>query len=62
MIIKSMSRKESSFGQLMGYIEREVGNERYRIRHNVFARNPQRIIEEFERNARLLYLYVKFML
>ena len=54
MIIKSMSRKEPSFGQLIKYIERETGNERYRFRHNVFARDPNRICAEFEQNAQLL--------
>lgn len=54
MIVKSMSRKVPSFGQLVGYIDRESGHERYRIRHNLLARDPERIREEFETNASLL--------
>ena len=51
MIIKSMSRKEPSFGQLMDYIDRDGGEERYRIRHNLVARDRARIRGEFEHNA-----------
>ena len=54
MIVKSMSRKVASFGQLIGYIDREEDAERYRIRHNLAARDPARIRAEFERNAALL--------
>lgn len=64
MIIKSMSRKVPSFGQLLGYIDRDLGQEGYRIRHNLMGRSPEAIREEFERNgARLsrrkngVYLY-----
>ena len=51
MIIKSMSRKEATFGQLMEYIDRDGGEERYRIRHNLLGRDRERIREEFETNA-----------
>lgn len=54
MIVKSMSRKVPSFGQLIGYIDRESGHESYRIRHNLLARDPERVREEFENNASLL--------
>ena len=54
MIIKSMSRKVPSFGQLIGYIDRDEGQEQWRIRHNVFARDPERIRAEFERNGERL--------
>lgn len=54
MIIKSMSRKVPSFRQLIGYIDRDEGQEQWRIRHNVFARDPERIRAEFERNGDLL--------
>jgi hypothetical protein len=54
MIIKSMSRKAPSFGQLIGYIDRDEGQEAWRIRHNVMSRDPERIREEFERNGALL--------
>ncbi len=51
MIIKSMSRKEATFGQLMEYIDRDGGGERFRIRHNLLGRDRERIREEFETNA-----------
>ena len=54
MIVKSMSRKVPSFGQLIGYIDRDEGQERWRIRHNVMARDPDRIRVEFEQNGALL--------
>lgn len=54
MIVKSMSRKVPSFGQLIGYIDRDEGQEPYRIRHNLMGRDPDRIREEFERNGDLL--------
>ena len=54
MIIKSMSRKVPSFGQLIGYIDREGMPEQYRIRHHLFGWEPEKIRAEFERNAALL--------
>lgn len=54
MIVKSMSRKVPSFGQLIGYIDRDEGQEQWRIRHNVMARDPDRIRVEFEQNGALL--------
>ncbi len=54
MIVKSMSRKVPSFGQLTQYIDRDEGQERWRIRHNVMARDPDRIRGEFEQNGALL--------
>lgn len=54
MIIKSMSRKEPSFGALMKYIDRELGTETHRVRHNVMGRGADPIRAEFERNASLL--------
>jgi len=54
MIVKSMSRKVPSFGQLVSYIDRDEGQDAYRIRHNLFARDPERIRSEFERNGTLL--------
>jgi hypothetical protein len=49
-----MSRKVPSFGQLIGYIDRDEGQEEWRIRHNGWARDPERIRGEFERNGELL--------
>ena len=54
MIVKSMSRKVPSFGQLIGYIDRDEGQEPYRIRHNVWGRDPAHIRAEFEQNGGLL--------
>lgn len=58
MIIKSMSRKVPSFGQLIGYIDREDGHEvgagDFQLRHNVMGRDQDRIREEFEANGALL--------
>lgn len=54
MIIKSMSRKVPSFGQLLGYIDREAGGEAYTLRHNLRGRDHQSIEQEFARNADLL--------
>lgn len=54
MIVKSMSRKVPSFGQLIGYIDRDEGQEQWRIRHNVMGRDPERIRAEFEQNGDLL--------
>lgn len=54
MIVKSMSRKTPSFGQLLGYIDRDEGQEAYRIRHNLMGRGRDHVRSEFERNAGLL--------
>lgn len=54
MIIKSMSRKVPSFGQLLGYIDREAGGEAYTLRHNLRGRDHASIEREFARNAELL--------
>lgn len=54
MIVKSMSRKVPSFGQLIDYIDRDEGQEEWRIRHNVWGRDPELIRGEFERNGELL--------
>lgn len=51
MIIKSMSRKEASFGQLMDYIDRDGGDEHTRIRFNLLSRDRDRMRAEFEQNA-----------
>jgi hypothetical protein len=54
MIVKSMSRKIPSFGQLIGYIDRDEGQEAYRIRHNLLGRGQGKVRSEFERNSDLL--------
>lgn len=54
MIIKSMSRKQPSFGQLLSYIDRDAGQESYTIRHNVFGRSAEQIEAEFQTNSELM--------
>jgi len=54
MIIKSMSRKEPSFRQLIEYIDRDLNSEHFCIRHNLMGRNHKNILQEFEENAHLL--------
>jgi MobA/VirD2-like, nuclease domain len=54
MIIKSMSRKVPSFGQLLGYIDRDEDGQGYTLRHNLMGRDPDRIRAEFEANGELL--------
>lgn len=54
MIIKSMSRKEPSFGQLVAYMSDEKSDRAFDMHHHVFTRDPGDIAAEFEDNARLL--------
>jgi hypothetical protein len=54
MIIKSMSRKEPSFGQLVAYMSDEKSDRAFDLHHHVFTRDPGDIAAEFEDNARLL--------
>ena len=51
MIIKSMSRKEPSFTQLVEYMSDEKSDRDYFLRHNVFARDPADIADEFRLNS-----------
>lgn len=54
MIIKSMSRKEPSFGQLAAYMSDEKSDRAFDLHQHVFTRDPQDIAAEFEENARRL--------
>ena len=54
MIIKSMSRKEPSFGQLVAYMSDEKSERAFDLHHHVFTRDPGDIAAEFDENARLL--------
>ena len=54
MIIKSMSRKEPSFGQLVAYMSDEKSDRAFDLHHHVFTRDPGDIAAEFAENARLL--------
>lgn len=54
MIIKSMSRKERTFAQLVGYIERDREDSPEDLYHNFFEHSRSEVIAEFEANARHL--------
>lgn len=54
MIIKSMSRKQPSFDQLLAYIDRDDAAGEFRLRHNLLGRSREAMVREFERNATLL--------
>ncbi|MCU7882546.1 MAG: relaxase/mobilization nuclease domain-containing protein [Candidatus Thiodiazotropha sp. (ex Lucinoma aequizonata)] len=52
MIIKSMSRKEPSFGQLVGYMsDIDKSDEQYNVYQNLYSRKQDDIEQEFLRNA-----------
>lgn len=54
MIIRSMSRKDASFDQLVTYATRDAADVRYQLLHNMTTKPNAAIIAEFEANARLL--------
>lgn len=54
MIIKSMSRKEPSFGQLLQYVSRDASDRRYELRHNLLGTDIGTLTAEYQDNARLL--------
>lgn len=54
MIIKSMSRKEPTFGQLVSYMASEKSDGRYDIHHHCYARDEDGLAQEFADNAKLL--------
>ena len=54
MIIKSMSRKEATFSQLVDYFEDGRQDERFTVYHNVYSNNPENIKSEFNKNATFL--------
>lgn len=54
MIIKSMSRKDASFGQLLAYVSRDAADRRFELRHNVLAGDQTALTAEFEANGRLM--------
>ena len=55
MIIKSMSRKERSFSQLLDYMESGRADERFTIHHNLYGRSPEEVKEEFIQNSQFLH-------
>ena len=54
MILKSMSRKEPSFGQLAAYMSDDKSDRAFDLHHNLFLRDPADIAEEFDANAQHL--------
>jgi hypothetical protein len=54
MILKSMSRKEPSFGQLAAYMSDDKSDRAFDLHQHVFSNDPEAIAREFEENARLL--------
>jgi len=55
MIVKSMSRKEASFGQLTDYMtDIDKSDEIYNIYQNVYSRRTDHIEDEFRQNASLM--------
>lgn len=51
MIIKSMSRKQATYSQLVDYFEDGRQDERYNIYHNIYSTDAEKIKEEFHQNA-----------
>jgi len=51
MIIKSMSRKQATFGQLVDYMEDGRQDKKYTLKHNLYSNKAEKIKEEFEENA-----------
>lgn len=54
MIIKSMSRKQASYGQLVDYFEDGRQDEKYNIYHNIYSTDAEKIKAEFHENAAFL--------
>ncbi|MBF0264122.1 MAG: hypothetical protein HQL46_02540 [Gammaproteobacteria bacterium] len=54
MIIKSMSRKEPSFNQLIDYMDSGRADSRFSIYHNLYSRDAEDVKNEFIQNARYL--------
>ena len=54
MIIKSMSRKEPSYGKLIAYLSRDASDTRYELRHNVLSATQAALTAEFEANGQHL--------
>jgi hypothetical protein len=51
MIIKSMSRKQATFSQLVDYMEDGRQDKKFTLKNNLFSNSSYKIKEEFERNA-----------
>jgi hypothetical protein len=51
MIIKSMSRRQATFAQLIDYMEDGRQDRDYSVKNNLFTQSPEGITQEFEHNA-----------
>jgi hypothetical protein len=51
MIIKSMSRKQASFSQLVDYMEDGRQDKKFTLKNNLFSNNSEKIKGEFELNS-----------
>lgn len=54
MIIKSMSRKQATFGQLVDYMEDGRQDKRFTLKHNLYSNKAEEIKKEFEENAKFI--------
>ena len=54
MIVKSMSRKNSSYSQLLRYMENGRHDKDFTFSHNVISKESDEIINEFNKNAEFL--------
>jgi Relaxase/Mobilisation nuclease domain len=55
MIIRSMSRKDATFGALVAYVARvDAADHRFALRHNIWAQDQAAVVAELEANGRLL--------
>jgi len=54
MIIKSMSRKQATFGQLVDYMEDGRQDIKFTLKHNLYSNKAEKIKEEFEENAKFV--------
>lgn len=51
MIIKSMSRKQATFSQLVDYMEDGRQDSKFTLKNNLFSNTSEKITEEFVKNA-----------
>ena len=51
MILKSMSRHDASFGQLLAYVSRDASDPAFIIRHNIYGRSLREVLADFDAYA-----------
>lgn len=55
MIIKSMTRKQATFSQLVDYFEEEKKHDnKFNLYHNLYSKSSENVKEEFSKNAEFL--------